>query len=367
MKRLAAILLSALAAAGCSPTAADDRPRGPVGKADSIGTCDGACGDIAAAGDCYCDDACVEFGDCCGDRVAMCVPTAERACAGALFDAHPVDGAWAVEELGAKVPLPLATCGAEMTYLYGLADLAPVAELLAGTGHVPLALAGGKTLVRLFWADYPASDVGAYREVGLVLATVESPAPLPEAPLVNDYTLVAAALAPGVVQFMHRLILAGDSAPLATALGEQLWGLDKRIGAVTLSTADPSRQGYEVVDELGAPIASLVTHEDPSPAAQLAELEKLAAALGLPGPDAFPPPAAETRFAVANQRVDDGSIQAWSATYGPLAGILHSVDSYADSLVVDGDSELGRWLENVRFEPRVTAHYPAVDVVFASE
>lgn len=367
MNRLEAILLAALAAAGCASSADDDRPRGPIGKADSIGTCDGACGDIAAAGDCYCDDACVDFGDCCGDHVAMCVPAAERACDGPLFAAHPVDGAWAVEELAVKVPLPLAACGAEMTYLYGLADLAPVAELVAGSGQVPVAFTGGKTLVRLFWADYPASDAGAYREVGLVLATVESPAPLPEAPLVNDYSLVAAALAPGVVQLMHRLLLAGDGAPLATAVGEELWGLDKRYGAITMTTREPDGQRYEVVDERGAAVARLVTHEDPSPAAQLAELARLAAALGLPGPEALPAPAAESRFAVANQRIDGGGLERWSATYGPLAGVLHTFDPAVDSSILGDDSELGAWLASVHFDPRITAHYPAVDVVFAAE
>jgi hypothetical protein len=278
-----------------------------------------------------------------------------------------VTGELAVEDFGVKLPLPFATCGAEMTFLYGLADLAPVAELLAGTGHVPVAFPGGKTLVRLYWADNRTSDVGSFREAGLVFATVESTAPLPEAFFVNDYSLVAAALSPGSVQFMHRLILAGDSAELATEVGVAIWGLDKRPGKVAMSL-DSARQTYKLNDENGDLIAKLTTHEDSSPEAQLVELTALAAAFGLPGPEALPPPAPETPFAVANQRVDaPGALAEWSAIYGPLLGVFDRFDPAADSLLVGADSELGAWLESVQFDPRLTVHYPTVDVVFASE
>ena len=356
-----------IAAAACSTTSEDDPERGPIGKADSIGTCEGACGDISAAGDCYCDDLCVDYGDCCADHVAVCVPVAERACAGPLFDAHPVTGELAVEGFGVKMPTPFTTCGAEMTFLYGLADLAPVAELLAGTGHLPVAFPGGKTLVRLYWADNQTSDAGAFLEAGLVFATVESPVPLPEAIFINDYSLVAAGLSPATVQFTHRLILAGDNAELATEVGIDLWGLDKRIGKIKLSV-DADRQTYKVNDEHGDLIARLKTHEDPSPAAQYIELTALANAFGLPGPESLPPPAPETFFPAVNERIDaPGTLSRWSATYGPLLGVFHRLDPSADSLLLGADSELGAWLASVHFDPRVTIHYPSLDGVFASE
>ncbi|MEM6993339.1 MAG: hypothetical protein AAF721_22695 [Myxococcota bacterium] len=54
--------------------AADDRQ--PLGKADNIGSCQGPddtdfCGG-KSEGSCYCDEACVKFGDCCGDVSAVC-------------------------------------------------------------------------------------------------------------------------------------------------------------------------------------------------------------------------------------------------------------------------------------------------------
>ncbi len=36
------------------------------------GTCEGACGVKSANGDCWCDDACEGYGDCCSDKVQIC-------------------------------------------------------------------------------------------------------------------------------------------------------------------------------------------------------------------------------------------------------------------------------------------------------
>jgi len=54
----------------------EDAPRGPLGKADSFGSCQGAgsatyCGG-ASNGSCYCDNACAEYGDCCADYASVC-------------------------------------------------------------------------------------------------------------------------------------------------------------------------------------------------------------------------------------------------------------------------------------------------------
>lgn len=56
------------------PEGADDRQ--PLGKADNIGSCQGPgdtdfCGG-QSNGTCYCDEACVQYGDCCGDVSAVC-------------------------------------------------------------------------------------------------------------------------------------------------------------------------------------------------------------------------------------------------------------------------------------------------------
>ncbi len=68
------LLLCAAACGDDSSVGAGDAPRGGGGgKADLVGSCQGSdCDGPAAGGSCYCDDACVEYGDCCADRADLC-------------------------------------------------------------------------------------------------------------------------------------------------------------------------------------------------------------------------------------------------------------------------------------------------------
>jgi len=53
----------------------DPGERGPIGKADSFGSCASDTGDACGGqsdGNCWCDASCVEFGDCCDDRALIC-------------------------------------------------------------------------------------------------------------------------------------------------------------------------------------------------------------------------------------------------------------------------------------------------------
>jgi hypothetical protein len=65
---------SAVFAFACTNGAVTDEvERGPLGKADNIGSCDvDACGGPAATGTCWCDDQCEAFGDCCTDKADVC-------------------------------------------------------------------------------------------------------------------------------------------------------------------------------------------------------------------------------------------------------------------------------------------------------
>jgi hypothetical protein len=64
----------------------EDAARAPIGKADLIGSCaatgggDNACG-AKSDGNCWCDDECADFGDCCADKDAVCDATFDP-CAG---------------------------------------------------------------------------------------------------------------------------------------------------------------------------------------------------------------------------------------------------------------------------------------------
>ncbi len=67
-------LLFAAACAGQGDTGSSsgDPDRAPLGKADSVGTCEGACDGPALYGNCWCDDLCESYGDCCSDKEDIC-------------------------------------------------------------------------------------------------------------------------------------------------------------------------------------------------------------------------------------------------------------------------------------------------------
>ncbi len=77
--RLSTLFTSAAAAAllslgACGDAATDDAntaERGPLGKADNVGTCVDACGG-QSGGSCWCDEACGDNGDCCADYDQVC-------------------------------------------------------------------------------------------------------------------------------------------------------------------------------------------------------------------------------------------------------------------------------------------------------
>lgn len=79
------IIASLLLFAACSPGAESDQAdRHPLGKADSVGSCitsdcDGPSPD---GGNCWCDDQCAEFGDCCPDKVEVCDAPVSQPCGG---------------------------------------------------------------------------------------------------------------------------------------------------------------------------------------------------------------------------------------------------------------------------------------------
>ncbi len=67
-------LLFAAACAGQGDTGSSggDPDRAPLGKADTVGTCEGACDGPALYGNCWCDDLCESYGDCCSDKEDIC-------------------------------------------------------------------------------------------------------------------------------------------------------------------------------------------------------------------------------------------------------------------------------------------------------
>jgi hypothetical protein len=115
-----ALFVSLLALAACSAqsdSSTDDGARGPLGKADRIGECmPEDCGGPASEGTCWCDAECVDFGDCCSNKIDTCGAEAcdPAACGPApLFLQLCEDGSTA--GVGDCVVMEDGQCGWEMT------------------------------------------------------------------------------------------------------------------------------------------------------------------------------------------------------------------------------------------------------------
>lgn len=77
LKRNVLAVAALLLTAGCvdpEEPGADDRHQ--LGKADAVGTCAAANGETfcggQSGGNCWCDDSCAQWGDCCSDRELVC-------------------------------------------------------------------------------------------------------------------------------------------------------------------------------------------------------------------------------------------------------------------------------------------------------
>lgn len=82
-----------LAAFGCSSdggstAGTSNAPRGPIGKADAVGSCANTTCDGKSEGNCWCDSDCEDFGDCCEDRGVVCGEDCEGKLSWLQKDAH---------------------------------------------------------------------------------------------------------------------------------------------------------------------------------------------------------------------------------------------------------------------------------------
>lgn len=90
MHRLFPLILVAIFAAGCAPEldtgTGDGIARGPLTDAEREGSCEEVCDGPAPVGNCWCDDDCELYGDCCADRDRYCeadeVEEGDRTCGG---------------------------------------------------------------------------------------------------------------------------------------------------------------------------------------------------------------------------------------------------------------------------------------------
>ncbi len=86
MRKVIPLIFGLVLAVGCAAevemTPDGELIRGPLGKADVVGTCSESCEGPAPLGNCWCDPDCLAYGDCCEDRVDFCPVSDERVCGG---------------------------------------------------------------------------------------------------------------------------------------------------------------------------------------------------------------------------------------------------------------------------------------------
>lgn len=127
-----ALIASALLFSACTQNAGpNDEGRHPLGKADASGSCTAAdCGEQSANGNCFCDDECTFYGDCCSNKAAVCDGGVAQNCGGLAglacgqgeycqYDATAVCGA--ADQLGVCQPTPQA-CTFEFAEVCGCND-----------------------------------------------------------------------------------------------------------------------------------------------------------------------------------------------------------------------------------------------------
>ena len=134
--------------------ATNEAGRGPIGKADAVeGSCwatedDGdVCGGPAPVGNCWCDEACIEYGDCCLDAFDACgVGEPGPAVSECLADAHcgegqSCSGGVCIDD----APAPCSDLDPDTC------DTRDDCEVIVGPGNAPEGALGGA----LFCVDAP--------------------------------------------------------------------------------------------------------------------------------------------------------------------------------------------------------------------
>lgn len=109
------LLFVAVLGMACGTEGDPNRERGPIGKADLVGSCQASdCGGPAADGNCFCDEQCDQIGDCCTDKRALC----DGALTLATYNVGLAHGAVALaEQRMPHIVETLATSGADVLCL----------------------------------------------------------------------------------------------------------------------------------------------------------------------------------------------------------------------------------------------------------
>lgn len=265
---------------------------------------------------------------------------------------HPTKG-WRLAS-GEFIKSPFRVYDSDMTIVLGLADLKQVQALAGNSRYQPtVIIKNGKQYasVRLYFVDSNYTDAGPYREFILAFDSQEQVSTIP---FVNLYSLLIPFALPTYRIFLDELVL---SEQLPVDLGVEAWGLDKKLGQVTIdSTEDVAllKKKLAVKTASGQRVIAGSVEIDRSQPAILAMVSGMLEAfntkqLPLPPPD-------EVGYAVGqvNRHVHTGqvSLQDDALVWQPI------IVPYKGTLVPGKASAFGKKLERLKFVPYLTISAP---------
>jgi hypothetical protein len=164
----------------------------------------------------------------------------------AFQNKHPVTRT-ATLSTGQTVGVPLRTCDANITGIFGTIDLAFAQQIMAGSGYVPLEVVQQnqppQAILRLYVNNFLEDDLGPYRSLDVQIDSVpeDSPAEVKTLSWVNPMSAMIPVFDPKVSGYFYAIILTQGAGQADLAYGRELLGTDSRSGSSTSSTQATTR------------------------------------------------------------------------------------------------------------------------------
>ncbi|MEZ4270765.1 MAG: hypothetical protein R3C68_04835 [Myxococcota bacterium] len=259
---------------------------------------------------------------------------------------------------GGKVLEPIYYRDSNLSIVYGTADIAPLRELMRGTGYEPITYEpGDRGLVYFFVGQHEKSDFPDYKEFVVTIAArpVQPDSEKKMIPWVNGYSSIVPVLS-GAAGFLYKLTLTDA---LAVDYGKQKLGMDK-VKAPIEYVCDDHGVAFGAVDNHGKKIATgQMQPADTSPAGQLAAATGLAHAFGLKDASQLPPPAQSTIPLITKDVLNpSGPTKTTNLHSVPSPNTTISLFQKNDKIDFGSKSEIGAFFQNIHFIPTAWTQHP---------
>jgi len=286
-----------------------------------------------------------------------------------IFDRYPITGKTYTTASGTLVLNEVQYYNGQMVQLYGeCTNLAPVCEVLAGSGFKPMTMQhadGRETAIAQFWS-HQLSDTSLrpYNAAFIIVVAVCDDTPAYQACIKGDENGASSVLpmfdgcfdpAKAVYENRARLFYVRllDSTRIAIEVGRERMGTDKRPGTIELM-CEGKQRAFSIEDNDGHVVARINFLLADDPTAFLPEVAKAAATAGI----AFRELPRGTEYVYPGvARIGNGPVASWQWRTD-LVPRLQNVAP--NTIVFDPASEEGEMLIEWGFKPMVLGYIPNV-------